>query len=323
MYYRSIIAQHKVWLHQQHLGFIMKHKILNFFLTIFIISFSASSCGNSTHSTDKFTNNTINQKTTVTNTENTLIIISTDLNLGENRFVFAIIDINQHPISIPSIEISLTNPNEATTVYDATFIPWPSGKTGVYVSHPYFDKSGIWDMKTTISTDSNILNTQFKVTPEGKTPKIGDVVPKSNNKTRFSNPNLNEITSDIEPDLDLYNFTVKESIENSKPTLITFSTPGFCQTATCGPQVKIISDLNDKYRDKVNFIHVEIYDNPHELALHFSKRRIAATVTEWGVFTEPFTFIINEKGILSAKYEGFVTYDEIESDLTKIIESAL
>tara|TARA_B100000686_G_scaffold328774_1_gene389180 strand:+ start:170 stop:1075 length:906 start_codon:yes stop_codon:yes gene_type:complete len=301
----------------------MKNKIFKFFLTIFIISFSVSSCGDSTASTDKFAQNSINQKPAVTNTQNNLIIISTDLNLGGNRFVFAITDINQQPISIPSIEIMLTNPNETTTVYDATFTPWPSGKTGVYVSHPYFDKPGIWDMKTTISAHPNTLNTQFKVTPEGKTPKIGDVVPKSNNKTRFSHPNLNEITSDIEPNVDLYNFTVKESIENSKPLLITFSTPGFCQTATCGPQVKIISDLNAKYKDKVNFIHVEIYDNPHELALHFSKRRIAATVTEWGVFTEPFTFIINEKGVVSAKYEGFVTYDEIESDLTKIIKSAL
>ena len=40
----------------------MKNKIFKFFLTIFIISFSVSSCGDSTASTDKFAQNSINQK---------------------------------------------------------------------------------------------------------------------------------------------------------------------------------------------------------------------------------------------------------------------
>ena len=317
MYWRSTVAQDKVGRILYHYGFVMNNKILNFTLAVFVIIFSLSSCRDSTDLSDTFSENSIIQKP---NETNNLIIISTDLNIGENRFVFAIIDDNQLPISIPSIKIRLTGPDQHTTSYDAQFISWPSGKTGVYVTHIYFDKPGTWSIKSSISTTPKTLSSHFKVTTESKTPKIGDVVPKSINKTRFSHPKIDEITSDIEPDLDLYRFTVKESIKNSTPILLTFSTPGFCQTATCGPQVKIISELNAKYKDKVNFIHVEIYDNPHELALHFSKRRISPIVTEWGIFTEPFTFMIDKKGIVSAKYEGFVTYGEIESDLIKMIK---
>jgi len=299
----------------------MRNTIFKFFLLILIVNFSVNSCNDSATPSNKFTQTPVNQQTVEPNIGNNLIVISTDLNIGENRFVFAIIDNDQNPISIPNIKINLTNSNQTTTVYNATFEEWPSGKTGVYVSHPYFDISGPWNITTTINPNNITLNTTFIVTTESKTPKIGEPAPKSNNKTRFSHPNLNEITSDIEPDLALYTFTIKESVENSNPVLLTFSTPGFCQTATCGPQVKIISDLNAKYKNTVNFIHVEIYDNPHELALHFAKRRIAPTVSEWGVFTEPFTFLVDKNGIVSAKYEGFATYSEIESDLTKLIES--
>ena len=299
----------------------MRNTIFKFFLLILIINFSVNSCKDSATSSNKFTQPPINQQTVETNTDNNLIVISTDLNIGENRFVFAIIDNDQNPISIPNIKINLTNSNQTTTAYNARFEKWPSGKTGVYVSHPYFDISGTWNIKTTISPNNITLNTNFIVATESKTPTIGEPAPKSTNKTRFSHPNLSEITSDIEPNLDLYTFTIKESVENSNPILLTFSTPGFCQTATCGPQVKIISDLSAKYKNDLNFIHVEIYDNPHELALHFAKRRIAPTVNEWGIFTEPFTFLIDKNGIVSAKYEGFATYSEIESDLTKIIGS--
>ena len=55
---------------------------------------------------------------------------------------YCIIDNDQNPISIPNIKINLTNSNQTTTAYNARFEKWPSGKTGVYVSHPYFDIFG-------------------------------------------------------------------------------------------------------------------------------------------------------------------------------------
>ena len=54
--------------------------------------------------------------------------------------------------------------------------------------------------------------------------------------------------------------------------------------------------------------------------IHLFDKVISPIVTEWGIFTEPFTFMIDKKGIVSAKYEGFVTYGEIESDLIKMIK---
>ena len=290
----------------------MRNTIFKFFLLILIINFSVNSCKDSTTPSNKFTQTPINQQTVEPNIGNNLIVISTDLNIGENRFVFAIIDNDQNPISIPNIRINLTNSNQTTTAYNATFEEWPSGKTGVYVSHPYFDISGPWNIKTTISPNNITLNTTFIVTIESKTPKIGEPAPKSNNKTRFSHPNLNEITSDVEPDLALYTFTIKESVENSSPILLTFSTPGFCQTATCGPQVKIISDLSAKYKNTVNFIHVEIYENPTELKGDISNAKIVQAVKDWNLPSEPWIFLVDQEGVIKSRFEGLATYQEIE-----------
>ena len=301
----------------------MRYPTIKILPVILLTIFTFNSCFDVNRDVDRFSLNPINEEEINHNSFNNLIIISTDLNIGKNRFVFAAIDNNQNPISTPQIEISLSNADKTTAIYDAMFVNWPSGKNGVYVSYPYFDVAGTWNMETVIGPNKTKLNNKFIVNEESKTPKVGDSAPKSINKTRFSHPDLSQITSDIEPNLDLYNVTIKESIENSNPIILTFSTPGFCQTATCGPQLQIISSLHDKYKYSVNFIHVEIYDNPHELALHFAKRKISPTVIQWGIFTEPFTFIINQKGIITAKYEGFATYGEIESDLSKMIDSNL
>ncbi|GIT69223.1 MAG: hypothetical protein Ct9H300mP27_03270 [Chloroflexota bacterium] len=44
---------------------------------------------------------------------------------------------------------------------------------------------------------------------------------------------------------------------------VVFATPAFCVSATCGPQLEILTRLKEKYQDRVNFIHVEAFENPH------------------------------------------------------------
>ena len=41
-------------------------------------------------------------------------------------------------------------------------------------------------------------------------------------------------------------------------------------------------------------------------------------VIEWGIKTEPFTFVIDNDGVLRYKYEGFVTEKELIESIDKI-----
>ena len=71
-------------------------------------------------------------------------------------------------------------------------------------------------------------------------------------------------------------------MSNGKPSLILFATPGFCQTAVCGPGVDVLRRLADQFGDKINSVHVEIYTYP------FEKLQPVAAMSEWGLRTEPW-----------------------------------
>ena len=41
---------------------------------------------------------------------------------------------------------------------------------------------------------------------------------------------------------------------------------------------------------------------------------------EWSLVSEPFTFIVDKNGVITRKFEGFTTSDELVSALKKLIE---
>ncbi len=122
-------------------------------------------------------------------------------------------------------------------------------------------------------------------------------------------------------DLDLDRMTIAEAISGGLPTLVTFATPAFCTSATCGPQVEVVSTIKERYKGRANFIHIEVYDNPHEMEGDVSKGRLSPLLDEWGLRSEPFTFVIDADGLVAAKFEGFATEDELESALQEVITS--
>ena len=57
----------------------------------------------------------------------------------------------------------------------------------------------------------------------------------------------------------------------------------------------------------MRFIHAEIYkdNNPEQ--------GVAQWVSEWGLVSEPWVFVVDANGNVTAKYEGAVTADELEA----------
>ena len=67
-----------------------------------------------------------------------------------------------------------------------------------------------------------------------------------------------------------------------------------------------------------NFIHVEIYDNPHEIQGDLRNAKRAAAVTEWGLPNEPWTFVVGGDGKVADKFEAFVGREELEEALVGV-----
>ena len=151
-------------------------------------------------------------------------------------------------------------------------------------------------------------------------PGLGTPAPASDTRTASDAATLEEVTSDLNPDPDLYAISVADALQSGLPLVVSFSTPAFCSSATCGPQLSVVKQLKDSYSDKANFIHVEIYANPKEMQGDPESAEISPIVDEWGLPTEPYTFVIDVQGRVAAKFEAFVSYPELEEALVPLLE---
>ena len=254
------------------------------------------------------------------------VLASSDLSVGSNRVVFALIDSNNAPVEASSATLSLAREQDARIVQkgevEAGWSSWPAGPGGVFTVQIEFDQAGLWLAEvspTDGAAKGELARLVLRVAEESSTPALGSQAPASQNRTASSVDSLEELTSDVEPDPALYSMTIAEALQTGKPLVVAFATPAFCTSATCGPQVDVVKELKESYREQANFIHVEVFDNPHEMRDDFSKGVVSPIFEEWGLPTEPWVFVIDAQGRVSAKLEGFASYEELEQALQRVI----
>ena len=92
-------------------------------------------------------------------------------------------------------------------------------------------------------------------------PSIGDRALATRSPTLAStNGNLTALTTSRRPDRALYERSIAQALAAKEPFVVTFATPQFCQTRTCGPGVDVVTAVRKKPGSAgVRFIHVEIY----------------------------------------------------------------
>ena len=248
--------------------------------------------------------------------------------MGRNRFAFGLLDA-EGPIRTPEVRVTFYHvdgdPSKPAGQDMARFVRWPSSKAGVYVLQAQFPAPGRWGVVVETPKVEGETPTfgqsGFIVKAESSSPALGEVPPPIVNRTAADVPNLAELTSAREPDPDLYRMTVADALESGRPSLIAFATPLFCSTATCGPQLQVLSALNERHAGKVNFIHIEVYENPHEMKEDFSAGRVSPHMDQWGLLTEPFTFVLDAGGRVASKFEGFATEEELEAALAEVLQA--
>ena len=80
------------------------------------------------------------------------------------------------------------------------------------------------------------MGARIAVKQTSSTPAIGSPAPRSESKTASDAPQLTDINTDPKPDPDLYQISIADAIDRNEPLLVTFATPAYCRTATCGPR---------------------------------------------------------------------------------------
>ncbi len=86
----------------------------------------------------------------------------------------------------------------------------------------------------------------------------------------------------------------------------------------CGPTKQTVDELYTRYKGQANFVHVEPYDLAKARA-GTALEPLPFITNEWHFMSEPWTFIVDSQGKIAGKFDGIVTFDELEQSLKPLL----
>ena len=246
----------------------------------------------------------------------TVILATSELVVGPNRFAVAIIDEANQPILDATVTFGFfqVNGDQATKRAEApgTFRWVEQRAKGIYTAPVTFDAPGRWGVEATLDRDGKrlVIRAPFEVKQTGSAPMIGQPAVRSKTLTPKDVKDLSELCT-AAPPCELHATSLDELLANGKPTAVLFASPGFCTSQTCAPQLGVLLQVHPKHADTINFAHVEIYKDPRNGVL-------ADAVTEWNLPSEPWIFFVDRSGTIVERFDGIATAEEIEAGIAKI-----
>ena len=183
----------------------------------------------------------------------------------------------------------------------------------VYAAQVPFNKSGTWSVLAVTSFQGRQVATasQVKVvTPaQDRVPAVGERAPEVQTDTLAdAKGDLESIDTRMPPQPGMHKKSFDEVLD-TKPIALLFATPQLCQSRVCGPVVDIAAQMRAKYGDRVEFIHQEVYvDNDPNKGLR-------EPLSRFNLETEPWLFVVDRHGTITARLEGSFGLNAFESAL--------
>ena len=246
----------------------------------------------------------------------TLILATSELVVGPNRFAVGLVDAANQPIVDAQVTFGFfqlsgdqgTKRAEAT----ATFRWVEQRAKGIYTAPVQFDAPGRWGVEAKVERGGRIqlIRSPFDVKATGSAPTIGAPAIRSKTLAARDVGDPSELCT-AAPPCELHTISLADALGNGKPTAVLFASPGYCTSQTCAPQLSVLLDVRPKHADTVNFVHVEIYKDPRNGVL-------ADAVAEWHLLSEPWIFFVDRSGTIVERFDGIATAEEIEAGVARI-----
>jgi hypothetical protein len=250
-----------------------------------------------------------------------------DHGTGLVRFSFLVIRENGQPVFRPKARVWIAREREAVPFARTSARLEPVGVPGgyeddhgvthLYVAHVRVDRPGTyWVLAEPVGGVRIQALGNLEVREETSAPAIGAKAYPSRTPTLESESNVAALTTRDPPDYELLRHSVAASLAARKPFVVTFATPKFCTSRTCGPVVDVVDAVRKRFAlTDIRFIHVEVYEgnNPALGANRWFK--------EWRLTTEPWTFLVGRDGRIKERLSGSFSVAELTAAVRKHLES--
>jgi hypothetical protein len=260
-------------------------------------------------------------------------VISSDQVCGENRFLFGLLGADNRSLAAPDRKVTVRffdlgrDPTNAVATADGEFIWAIDDVVGVYHLDVAFSSVGVWGAEFQ-TTDANGASTTirmtFNVIAHGRAIQVGDRAPKSDNPVLADvGGDVKKISSDAHPVKRFYESTIADAIDAHAPFVLIFATPAFCTSGQCGPTLERVKPVAAKHPN-VTVINVEPYELKFEggqlqPALDAQRGLVPVpATTEWGLPSEPWIYVVDGDGIVTASFEGIVSAEELEAAVAAV-----
>jgi len=232
--------------------------------------------------------------------------------VGVNRISIALLDGHANPVTAGHVSVNILDAAGASAgsrpLQDIAPV---YGEIPVYVGIADFPKAGQYDfvVSGTSSSGSSITGHAFvTVAASGPELAVGQHVP-ALHQAVLTDPGvtISMVDSGVPPDV-WHDQTIAGALAAHKPMVLFFGQPGYCPSKTCGPTVAILKQLCATECSQFSFQHIET-DFPASANQVFNNPAFRA----FGLQTDPWVYLVNSAGVITDRFEGPITLDELQS----------
>ena len=237
---------------------------------------------------------------------------------GDVRVSFLVVDAEGTVVALPSARVWVANALDAAPFLETQAklerIGVPGGDeadaTHIYVANLRLPRAGKYWMLAEPEGGAKQVQAlgNVVVSKQDAPPDVGNpAVPSQTPTLSSAGGDIAALTTRSPPDESLLEHSVADSLKAKVPFVVTFATPKYCSSRTCGPVVDVVEEVSHRFADEeIRFIHVEVFEG-NDPAKGYNR-----WMREWKLPTEPWTFLVGTDGRIVERFEGTVSVNELE-----------
>lgn len=207
----------------------------------------------------------------------------------------------------------------AAPVWSGLATPYPDGDGTYWVAYPHFPAAGDYDFVVRATLDDAHATTfertvSATVYAEPIGVAVGETAPPAPSFTLNMQDRPERITTDLTPNDAFYQMSVAAAVSSGRPSVIVFGTPELCTRKLwnlCGATLDVFDAMVVEYENRVNFVHVEIYN--------LDTGKYVEAWNTYGLAVSPWIYVVDAAGTVNYRYDAIVGAEELRPRLESLL----